>query len=182
MLDEALDGVTLEAGSAAPQLPAGLPALPEITPQEAAEWLANDDDAISLEASAAYRAGHPAGAAWATRARLDRLSAALPTASRIVLFADDPLTAQLAAIDLAELGSAKIAVVPGGIRAWQMAGMPVVVSPNDPPDAERIDYLFWNHDRHAGNREAMQAYLRWETELPEQIAADGLAGFRLPAH
>ena len=92
-------------------------------------------------------------------------------ASRIVLFADDPLAARLAAIDLGELGSAKIAIVPGGTRAWQAAGLPVVASPNDPPDAERIDYLFWNHDRHAGNREAMQAYLRWETELPEQIAA-----------
>jgi hypothetical protein len=47
--------------------------------------------------------------------------------------------------------------------------------PDDPPDAERINYLFWNHDRRAENREAMQAYLRWETGLPEQIAADGLA-------
>jgi hypothetical protein len=28
----------------------------------------------------------------------------------------------------------------------------------------------------------MQAYLRWETELPEQIAADGLAGFNLGPH
>ena len=73
VLDRALDGVTLEAGSAAPQPPAGLAVLPEITPQEAAEWLANDAAAISLEASAAYRAGHPAGAVWATRARLDRL-------------------------------------------------------------------------------------------------------------
>ncbi|HEV2099570.1 MAG TPA: type IIL restriction-modification enzyme MmeI [Stellaceae bacterium] len=27
--------------------------------------------------------------------------------------------------------------------------------------------------------EAMQAYLRWETELPGQIAAEGLAGFNL---
>ncbi len=182
VLDRALDGVTLEAGSAPPQPPAGLAVLPEIIPQEAAEWLANDAAAISLEASAAYRAGHPAGAVWVTRARLDRLPPAVLKASRIALFADDPFVARLAAIDLAELSSAKVAVVPGGARAWQMAGLPVIASPNDPPDAERIDYLFWNHDRHAGNREAMQAYLRWETELPEQVAADGLAGFRLPAH
>jgi hypothetical protein len=49
-------------------------------------------------------------------------------------------------------------------------------------DAERIDYLFWSQEGHAGNREAMQAYLRWETELPEQIAAEGLAGFTLGPH
>ncbi len=182
VLDKALDGVTLEAGSAAPQLPASLPVLPQITPQEAAERLAKDAAAISLEASAAFRAGHPARAVWAARARLDRLPAAVLAASQIVLFADDAPAARLAALDLAELSSAKIAVLPGGARAWHAAGLPVVASPNDPPDAERIDYLFWNHDRHAGNREAMQAYLRWETELPGQIAADGLAGFRLPAH
>ena len=27
----------------------------------------------------------------------------------------------------------------------------------------------------------MRAYLRWETELPDEIARDGLAGFRLAA-
>jgi hypothetical protein len=39
--------------------------------------------------------------------------------------------------------------------------------------------VFWNHDRHAGNLGAMEAYLRWETELPEQVAADRLSGFEL---
>ncbi|MBV9152437.1 MAG: hypothetical protein JO204_11750, partial [Alphaproteobacteria bacterium] len=52
---------------------------------------------------------------------------------------------------------------------------------DDPPDTERIDTIFWNHDRHAGNREAMRAYLRWETELPGEIARDGLAGFQIGA-
>jgi hypothetical protein len=64
----------------------------------------------------------------------------------------------------------------------EMARAETAAGSGNPPDAERIDYLFWNHDRHAGNRTAMQAYLRWETELPEQIAADGLAGFTLNPH
>ena len=67
----------------------------------------------------------------------------------------------------------------GAFWAWWAAARPFVASPDDPPDAERIDYIFWNHDRHAGNQEAMRAYLRWETELPGEIARDGLAGFRL---
>ena len=46
---------------------------------------------------------------------------------------------------------------------------------------ERIDYLFWNHDRHAGNQAAMRAYLLWETELPAEITRDGLTGFRIEA-
>jgi hypothetical protein len=71
--------------------------------------------------------------------------------------------------------------VRGGMDAWRAAGRPFAASPGDPPDSERIDTIFWNHDRHAGNAEAMRAYLRWETELPDEIARDGLAGFRLAA-
>jgi hypothetical protein len=56
-----------------------------------------------------------------------------------------------------------------------------VAAAGEPPDSERIDYLFWNHARHSGNAAAMRAYLDWETELPGQIAADGLSGFRIAA-
>ncbi len=98
------------------------------------------------------------------------------------MFSADEAAARLAAVDLAELGGARIMLVPAALRRGPSAGLPVVASPGDPPDAERIDYLFWNHDRHTGNRDAMQAYLRWETELPDQIAAEGLAGFNLGPH
>jgi len=100
---------------------------------------------------------------------------------RIVLFADDEALGRLAATDLSELTTAQVVLVSGGTQAWVRARFPVVASPEDPPDAERIDYIFWNHDRHAGNEAAMRAYLQWETELPAQIAAEGLSGFRLVA-
>jgi rhodanese-related sulfurtransferase len=178
ILDHALDDAVLETGSAA-QPPANVPALPEIVSAEAAERLAGGAALVSLDASAAYRQGHPADAVWANRPRLDRLPGMVLRASLILLFAGDPLAARLAAIDLGEITRAKIALVRGGMKAWCDSGLPVVASPDDPPDADRIDYPFWNHDRHTGNRAAMQAYLHWETELPEQIAADGLAGFNL---
>ena len=85
----------------------------------------------------------------------------------------------MAAADLSELASGPVAVLSGGIDAWRSAGRPFEASPDRPPDSERIDYVFWNHDRHDGNHEAMRAYLRWETELPAEIARDGQAGFRL---
>jgi hypothetical protein len=72
-----------------------------------------------------------------------------------------------------------VALVHGGIDAWRAAARPFAASPDYPPDSDRIDYVFWNHDRHAGNQAAMRAYLRWETELPGEIARDGQAGFRL---
>jgi rhodanese-related sulfurtransferase len=118
ILDRALTGAALETGSAPPQPPADLPALPEIVPAEAAASLAGNVAAVSLEPSAAYRAGHPAGAVWATRARLDRLPEAVLGAARIVLFADDPLAARLAGVDLADLTG-------GGAcgRAWRRPGL-----------------------------------------------------------
>jgi hypothetical protein len=102
-------------------------------------------------------------------------------ASRIVVFAEDEAVGALAAADLAEIAGRPVALLDGGIAVWRAAGRSFAASPDDPSDKDRIDTIFWNHDRHAGNQEAMRAYLRWETELPGEIARDGLAGFRLQA-
>ena len=180
VLDRALDGIELSVGHAEPAAE-NLAAMSEIEPEEAALWLAEGAAAVSLDPSGAYRLSHPRGAVWANRARLDQLPPAVLGARQIVLFADDVTAAPLAAVDLGELTTARLAMVRGGVSAWRRAGLPVVSSPDEPPDSERIDYLFWNHDRHSGNAAAMRAYLHWETELPEQIAADGLSGFRIAA-
>ncbi len=179
ILDHALEGALLEAGSSATTVE--LPAVPVIEVADAVRWLAEGAVVLSLEPSAAYRQAHPAAAVWSTRPRLEWLPTAVLRADRIVLFADDEWIGQLAAIDLAELATAAVALVSGGTQTWARAGLPMIASPDDPPDTARIDFVFWNHDRHAGNQDAMRAYLRWETELPEQIAADGLSGFQLVA-
>ncbi len=178
ILDHAFDGVGLESGQGPP---AAVPlyAVAAIDPAEAADWLAESAAAVSLQTSASYRQAHQEGAVWGMRPRLDRLPTKVIAASSIIIFADDEAIGRLVAGDLAELSPARIALVRGGVSAWASAGLPVATSPDQPPDEERIDYLFWNHDRHAGNRDAMQAYLHWETELPAQIAADGLTGFSL---
>lgn len=180
ILDHGLDEVALEIGGSTPASGV-LPAAPIIEPAEAARWLAEGAAAVSLETSSEHRKGHPDGAVWSIRPRLHRLPAAVLKSDRLVLFAEEQAPAQLAALDLAEQTSAQLALVRGGTRSWARAGLPVVASPEEPPDDERIDYLFWNHDRHAGNKGAMRAYLQWERQLPAQIAADGLSGFRLAA-
>jgi rhodanese-related sulfurtransferase len=180
VLDRGLDGVAIETGSGAAASDAPS-AAPVIEPEEAARWLAEGAAAVSLETSAEYLKAHPDGAVWSIRPRLDRLPPSVLESDRLVLFAEDEASAQLAAVDLAELTSAHLRLTRGGTRGWARAGLPVTASPGDPSDEERIDYLFWNHDRHAGNQDAMRAYLQWETELPAQIAADGLSGFRLAA-
>jgi rhodanese-related sulfurtransferase len=179
VLDRPFDGASLAAGSDAPE-----PALPDVLRigvAEAAHWLNDGAACIAIMPSAEYRKAHPEDAAWAIRPRLDRLPANILQATRIAVFADDDAVGALAAADLSEIAKRPVALVDGGTEAWRAAARLFAASPDEPPDAERIDYIFWNHDRHAGNQEAMRAYLRWETELPGEIARDGLAGFQLQA-
>jgi rhodanese-related sulfurtransferase len=179
VLDLPLEGATLETGD--PVVTAPLPRVMRISTVEAAHWLDAGAAAISIQPSGEYRKAHPEDAVWAIRPRLDRLPTEILQASRIAIFADDEESGALAAADLAEIAKGPVALVDDGVEGWRAAGRPFAASPDDPPDADRIDYIFWNHDRHAGNEAAMRAYLRWETELPAEIARDGLAGFRLQA-
>lgn len=157
-----------------------LPPIEQLPPAEAAALLAQGGRALSLDASAAFRTAHAAGAAWTIRPRLAALPADLADAPSIVLFADDPAVAALAAVDLRAVSRARIVAVAEGLPAWRAAGLPVETSPTEPPDAARIDHLFWAHDRHDGNPDAMRTYLGWEEQLPAQITAEiAGGGFRL---
>jgi rhodanese-related sulfurtransferase len=180
VLDRPFDGQRLETGAADAPTPVP-PDVMAITVAEAAHWLNDGAAAVFIGASASYREAHPEDAAWAIRPRLDRLPASVLQATRIAVFAEDDAVGTLAAADLAEIAAGPVVIVRDGIEAGRAAARPLAASPDQPPNAERIDYVFWNHDRHAGNKAAMHAYLRWETELPAEIAKDGQAGFRLLA-
>jgi hypothetical protein len=41
-----------------------------------------------------------------------------------------------------------------------------------PPDPDCIDFLFFVHDRHDGNKDAARRYLEWETGLIAQLDHD----------
>jgi rhodanese-related sulfurtransferase len=137
---------------------------------------------IDLRSSAQYRRGHASGAHWAIRPTLDRLfaqSAAKTSSPVVLLFADSTELAELAALDLQEAGAEEIYLVGDGLDAWHAAGLPIVESAEQPDDSERIDYLFFVHDRHEGNAQAARDYLAWETGLLAQCAPDELAVFKI---
>jgi rhodanese-related sulfurtransferase len=181
VLRDALEGVALEAGTPPPAAGPDLANVPRIDLPEAAHWLREGAASIFVGSSAAYRVAHPAGAAWAIRPRLGKLPPSVLTANQVVVFSEDAIAGGLATRDLAESGNRMVALAVGNADAWRVAGIAVAASSNVPSDADRIDFLFWNHDRHEGNFESMRAYLRWETELPPRIEADGTAGFRVGA-
>ncbi|MGF6840213.1 rhodanese-related sulfurtransferase [Paraburkholderia youngii] len=133
---------------------------------------------LDLRSSAAYRSGHPERAQWSIRPRLLAALAEVAPSQRIVLLAESRSLAALAALDLREAGIGQVSIAKDGIDTFRQAGYAIEASPQAPADSERIDYLFFVHDRHEGNLDAARAYLAWETGLIAQCAPDELQKFR----
>ncbi|QPC94556.1 rhodanese-like domain-containing protein [Mesorhizobium sp. INR15] len=131
------------------------------------------DDAVILDVrpSMAYRLAHVAGAQWVLRHQLgDRLSR-VPKTAVVVLCGQDADVVGLAAGDINALGFHNLFEVAGTAASWREAGLEVVSTPEQPSDAEALDFVFFTHDRHSGNLEAARRYLSWETGLVGRLDA-----------
>ncbi len=179
------DVYVLEGGVTAPLAGAPLaaphlPDLPKVLPAQLKRSLdAAACTVIDLGPSMDFREAHVPGSRWSVRPRL--AAAARAANGTIVLVAKEPDLARLAASELIDAGINDVSLLAGGLAAWRQAGYATEASPAAPPDAECIDYLFFVHDRHAGNREAMKQYLAWETGLMAQLDAQDKASFRIGA-
>lgn len=180
ILIDPLDDGTAVPGRPPTSVDADLPVVPLLAAADASTWLGAEGRIVASDRSTRFRAGHPEGAVWANRSRLGRLPAAIRTAPRLLVAGDDGAAARLLASELRDVARGEIRVLTGGIQAWRRQGLTLVAS-DDPPDGERVDYLFWNHIRREGDFAAMRGYLQWELDLPAPIAADGTAGFRVTA-
>ena len=186
LLQLGCDAYILEGGVQAPlrTAPAAKPALPELPliATEDLKKLINTKacTVFDVGSSMGFRKAHIPGSRWSIRTRIAQ--DAQGAKSPIVLSAEDIDVARLAATELRDAGINDIRLYPGGVAAWGKAGNPTAASVDIPADRECIDYLFFVHDRHAGNRAAMQQYLAWETGLMAQLGAQDKAAFRLPAH
>jgi len=153
------------------------PALPEVDPAEVAAGLASGSLALlDVNTGMEYRNGHVEGARWAIRPRLGGLNLAAGTT--VVLTAKDRRRAQLVALDLAEMGIGPLRYLAGDREAWAAAGLRMVQTPDDPPDENCIDFLFFVHDRH-DNMDHARGYLAWETGLIAQLDEQERGVFRL---
>jgi rhodanese-related sulfurtransferase len=172
----ALDGGVTAALSLARPQPTNIPAPPHlagIAPQALAD---GKFQVIDLRPAMMFRQGHIAQAKWSIR---PRIAAAVNAQQPIALVAEMPAVAALAAIDLKEAGATDIRLVSGGPDDWRTAGLSISATPNDPADAEAIDFLFFAHARHDGDATAARQYLAWETGLLDQLDAQERGSFRL---
>lgn len=167
------DACVLEGGvrSGLKGRPAAQPVLPELPAISAADLKrmldAGGCAVFDLGVSMNFRKAHIPGSRWSTRVRL--AADAHREKRTIVLTAEDGDLARLAATELLDARMSGIKLFESGVAAWTQAGHTAESSPDTPPDAECIDHLFFVHDRHAGNREAMKQYLAWETGLIAQL-------------
>lgn len=159
--------------------PLKLPEIPAISPGALKAALdAGACLALDLGPSMRYRKAHIPGSRWSIRSRLAK-DAPRGFERPVVLVTDEPAVARAAALDLLDAGIKDLKRLDGGTDAWVAAGYPTEATPATPPDEACIDYLFFVHDRHAGNRAAMQQYLDWETGLMAQLDEQDRKLFRV---
>ena len=144
-----------------------------------AEAIASGAKLFDLRPSMKYREEHIKGAQWSIRSRLV-MDASSSKNKRIILLADDEKIAQSAWIDLNEAGFQNIHVNFDTPAKWKEAGLTLAATPETPADVDCIDYLFFVHDRHDGNKAAARQYLAWEMNLLAQIDDQERNSFKLP--
>ncbi len=172
----------LEQGIAAALPPVDEPpavggAMPPLVAARALIGLAGAAMLLDLRPSQVYRAGHLRGACWTIRPRLSRLKP--EPGQKVVLIVDTPEIGRLAAMDLAEIGVRDIGLHLADPAEWAAAGLALEATPDCPRDADAIDFLFFVHDRHDGNKDAARRYLAWELGLLAQIDAQERAIYRI---
>lgn len=177
------DASVLQEGVAAalkpPVAPTALPSVAVLDDKALAAALEQGAQLLDIRPSMRYRAQHIAGAQWSIRPRFDGLT--LDPARPLVLLADELAMAAWAAADLRALGVQDVKVNLGAPASWSAAGLTLQATPAEPADVDCIDYLFFVHDRHDGNKAAARQYLAWETNLVKQIDERERAAYRFPA-
>jgi rhodanese-related sulfurtransferase len=173
------DGTRAKVSAPVPKEP-DLPKLPAINAAELDKAMKGSAvTVLDLGPSMSFRKAHIPGSRWSIRSRL--VEDARSAKGTVVLVSDDSGVALAAAVDLADAGISDVKLLEGGVATWKAAGYPTQASPDTPANRECIDYLFFVHDRHAGNREAMRQYLAWETGLMAQLDAEDRKLFKVGA-
>ncbi len=154
------------------------PGLKRVTSDEVAALIKQDGVClIDVRPAMSYRQSHIVQAVWSIRPHI--ASATTDNTRPVVLVADDPGIAALAAHDLAAAGIEVAGLLDGGPEDWSAAGLTMIATPDEPPDSDCIDFSFFTHERNQGNAEAARQYLAWEVGLVDQLDEQERGSFRI---
>lgn len=136
-----------------------------LTPDELMAKLKTAPVLIDLRSSADYRKAHIKDAHWVTRRNIPEFMSKQARDSHVVLIGDND----------EDLGNCAKELNPETLvdlyrfNPSDLDSALIQSTPDIPPDSERVDYLFFVHDRHDGNKAAARQYLAWELNLIEQL-------------
>jgi len=125
---------------------------------------------VDIRGSMQYRKAHLPNSLWAVRPRLQEMIR--DAKEKIVIISDDQALTYGALLELDELNL--------NVQVYELEGsefpqeFETISTQNIPPDHDCIDFLFFVHDRHDGNKDAARRYLEWETGLISQLDHDEL--------
>lgn len=131
-----------------------------------------------------FRKQHLKDAIWLNRSHLLHQSKKLqpllnvPKSKPILLFGDKAPINTLLAADLEQLGFQQLYLATVDASFFTHTDHAVSEGDSLLEDADCIDYLFFVHDRHQGNKAAALQYLKWETDLISQVDEDEKAVFK----
>ncbi len=136
---------------------------------------------IDTRASMQYRKLRLQGSYWAIRPTLDSVTPQDKTIT-ILLIGESLEKLQLLAEDLERAGHTDIYFACMDASSIVRCGLPISEEDHALPDDACIDFLFFVHDRHQGNKDAARKYLEWETNLISQIDEQERKTFSFDAH
>jgi 3-mercaptopyruvate sulfurtransferase SseA len=134
---------------------------------------------VDVDWSRDYRAGHIPGAWYGIRSRVDEVLRCLPPSDAVVFTSGDGSLARLAAADARKAAAVPVFALEGGTAAWRNAGLPLEQGPTrmaTAPDDVRLRA----REQTENIEDAMRAYLSWEIDLADQMAADDDHRFKIP--
>ena len=123
---------------------------------------------IDTRPSMQFRKLRLAGATWAIRPTIAAV-ASKDKDKAILLIGERQEKLHILAADLERTGHTRIYSACMDHEQIIQSGLAVSTDETVLPDEQCIDFLFFVHDRHQGNKEAARKYLEWETNLISQI-------------
>jgi rhodanese-related sulfurtransferase len=155
-----------------PDTPAYRPTLKHarpLAPEAVPAFLSSHPDAVVLDArpSQEFRQLRLAASSWVVRPTLP--GQVTNAGKPVLLLGADPAKLELLAHDMEQAGCTDVHLSVMNTAALKASGLPLAQGGEALPDAACIDFLFFVHDRHDGNKEAARKYLEWETNLVPQL-------------
>jgi len=123
---------------------------------------------LDIRSSMQYRKAHLQNSLWAIRPQLPEIMHGAQKS--ILIISDDPALTYGALLELEGLDL--------NVQVYELADsgfakeLKTISTETIPPDSDCIDFLFFVHDRHDGNKDAARRYLEWETGLIAQLDQD----------